>query len=230
MAIFVQCSIVSHTHTALVITDCVSADPVFYVPSISSDSFIGLCYQVHGEGGNFYNLITTPYTSVNALWTNVSSTMNVITQVAISTISGNGDCYFILINEQAPFCSISINGENRDASESVLVDDGSLFVSGFDQGGFVIRVPNGGSSPLTIRVDCEIRHVLLESNPNVFRYIQLLKITVSRSPNSPPIQSHGLLGMLHISMRILTAYFSLKRKSGLSHRLHVVLCLPMYIY
>ena len=186
-----------HT-TAPVVSDCVSADPVFYVPIVSSDSIIGLCYQVHGEGGNFYNLITTPYTSVNGLWTAVSSTMNVITQVAISAISGNGDCYFILINEQGVGCSISINGEDRNVSEAVLVDDGALFVSGFNQEGFLIRVPNGNLAALTIRVDCEIRHLLLESNPDVLRYFQLLKITVTRSRNFLPIQSHGLLGMLHV--------------------------------
>ena len=75
--------------------DVVVGDPVFYVPLFLSESSelegpLGLCFQIHGEDKDSYNLLTTPCTSVNGLWTAVTNTLNVITEISASTVSDDG--------------------------------------------------------------------------------------------------------------------------------------------
>ena len=75
--------------------DVVVGDPVFYIPLFLSESSelegpLGLCFQIHGEDKDIYNLLTTPCTSVNGLWTAMTNKLNVITEISVSTVLDDG--------------------------------------------------------------------------------------------------------------------------------------------
>ena len=90
-----------------------------------------------------------------------------------------------------------INGADQDESEEVLLhDDGGVFVSGINEGGYTIRVSNGGYMPtLSFHIECETRYVLLDTDPERYGYIQLLRLTVTRTQEAILEAVHGLMGI-----------------------------------
>ena len=83
---------------------------------------VQLCFEVHGQSGNHYNLISDRCTSVTALYSAgvVNTEMNVITKIGVRTQGTNGTCHSVkvdLVN-----CSASLDGAYANKSTTALVD------------------------------------------------------------------------------------------------------------
>ena len=173
--------------------DVVVGDPVFYVPLLLSESSdlegpLGLCFQIHGEDNDIYNLLTTPCTSVNGLWTAVTNKLNVITEISVNTVSDD-ECHTVKV--QLESCTVVIDGDtilNQDGNYTVL---GGMIVSRIDDSLVEITVDNC-KEPIVLAVECETRLVHDRETKNHVE-TDMLKFSIRR-PLAGRVQAHGLFG------------------------------------
>lgn len=71
--------------------DSVIADPQFTI-TLLNDSGHSLCYEIHGDSDNYYNLISDTCLSVNAHFTAINSVRNAMSKIGIRAVSETGGC------------------------------------------------------------------------------------------------------------------------------------------
>ena len=183
--------------TEFFVSDLVVADPLFYVPVLLHDSsdlerLSGLCYQIHGEGHTFYNMLSTECTSVNALWTPVSGTLNVITVVGIRTITNSESCHSVIVDRED--CSVTIDGGEPHTSNGLLFEDGKFNVKRRRNRVVVIRVPNCNQQNLILRFECETRN-LFNTDTAQYEDFEMMKVNFTRRRSARFGDAQGLIGM-----------------------------------
>ena len=157
------------------INDTVIGDPLFTVALPEADEF--MCYEVHGEAGKYFNLVSDTCTSVNALFSSLpgNQRINRMSVIGVYARDTSGDCVQI---------QISLNGCQGYV-------DGVLLNSTYSQNSIRVRpypnrwrvsVPNCGSSKAVMWIFCD-------STP------EMLRFHIARGNNLAPT-SHGLLGKL----------------------------------
>ena len=136
-------------------------DPLFSVPLPSKYitdpelRSVQLCFEVHGQSGNHYNLISDKCTSVTALYSAgvVNTEMNVITKIGVKTQGTNGTCHSVEVNSDS--CTASLDGAHIVKSTTALVDGVRLSVRRHRTR---VSVPNCEvSKRITIWVTCARR-------------------------------------------------------------------------
>ena len=104
----------THTYiclsTATLITtvnDTVSGDPLFTVPlnvpdktsimNVGENDPINLCFEVHGEDGRLFNLVSDACVSVNARYARVlpNEDINIVDAVFVRASDTNGSCRYV---------------------------------------------------------------------------------------------------------------------------------------
>lgn len=174
------------------VTDIVMGDPVFYVPIKLSEfsdleGLVGLCFQIHGENNSYYNLISTDCVSVNGLWTAVTKTLNVITEVGV-TFSAQGMCHTLLID--LDWCSITVD------EDSVITKDGNyrfkdyLVVKRIEDSMVSIHIPHCDRT-IEFLIQCETGRVF-DPDTGMHKEYRMLKFSMTRrllsTMKPPPIQ------------------------------------------
>ena len=83
---------------------------------------VQLCFEVHGQSGNHYNLISDKCTSVTALYSAgvVNTEMNVITKIGVRTQGTSGTCHSVKVDLDN--CSASLDGAYNNKSTTASVD------------------------------------------------------------------------------------------------------------
>ena len=112
----------------------VRGDPLFSIPLPSEYitdpelKSVQLCFEVHGQSGNHYNLISDKCTSVTALYSAgvVNTEMNVITKIGVRTQGTNGTCHSVKVDLDN--CSASLDGAYVNKSTTASVDGVRLSV------------------------------------------------------------------------------------------------------
>ena len=164
-----------------------------YVPDIE-DSGIGLdsvslCYELHGQSDEWFNLVTDECTSVNAHYIGAPSGLNVIDQIAIRAVDGVRICREILVQRDG--CTVELDGLPLNGSR-------------FDMDGIMIRrysrrvrvaVPNCQEQNLVLWITCETRTIQISvfDDPIIFDSI---RFDVLRGLNFGHRDSHGIIGNL----------------------------------
>ena len=155
-------------------TDSIIGDPLFTVTLPEGDEF--MCYEVHGEAGKYFNLVSDTCTSVNAHFTQLPSDarLNRMSDIGIYAAHTSDACAQIQIRLEN--CTGFVNGEQ--------------ITSTYQHNGISVRhymnrwrvsVPNCVSSqPLVMWIFCD-------SDPDMLRF------RIARGNNLAPT-SHGLLG------------------------------------
>ena len=178
-------------------TDVVSADPLFTVAINSQSSSeldshqqpLSLCYQVHGDGDTYYNLLTTPFTSVNGLWSSVDdSGLHLLTEIGVQTLSENGECHNILI--QLEDCALTINNFTTNAYLHFI--SRGVNVTRVDDRVIVINVSDGSRDDFVIEVECEVREMVRGGEE---MEVPLLQLRVTRPLTSLSGSANRLLGL-----------------------------------
>ena len=107
------------TDTVIIHNDPVYEVPVTHTPPGMNSTITSLCFQVHGESGNYYNLISDDCIQVNVLYKamkNSSRNGNLIKEVGILAQDTAKNCTEIRI--KANRCIPIINGEAVNGSYS----------------------------------------------------------------------------------------------------------------
>ena len=171
--------------------DTVIGDPLYEVPlnMISNDTFpvtTSLCYEIHGEAGKIFNLISDGCVQVNANYSamDIPENGNIISQIGVFAYDTAGGCINILV----------------DVNDCIPVVNGVAYSggSGYDSNGVTARqlrnsraritVPNcdddGDHDDLVFWVVCQ--NINSQS---------MIKFQVLRGSALRP-DSHGLIGIV----------------------------------
>ena len=150
---------------------------------------VSLCYEVHGERGEYFNLISDTCVSVNALYSSMTdpSNGNIISKIGVLAEDTNGVCQEI--EADLNNCTARVNG---------------TVVTMYNQDGIRVRrrtnririsVPNCESTDLVMWVTCEVQGEQ-----------SMIKFVVARGFNLRPT-SHGLIGKSNSVLIIQFAWF-----------------------
>ena len=158
--------------------DTVIGDPLYEVPVIidGESNKMSLCFEVHGEANQTFNLISDTCVSVNALYSPMNDPVdgNIISKIGVRAVDSSGVCQQIEADLEG--CTARVNGNNV----TMYNQDGIHVMRRTNR--IRISVPNCGSIPLVMWVICEVR----EQQP-------MIKFVVARGFNLRPT-SHGLIG------------------------------------
>ena len=165
-----------HPLIPLLVNDTMVADPLFTVPLMlpPGEDPLLLCYEIHGQPGQYYNLISDTCTYVNAFYVGQGS-LNVIDAIGITTVDDAGNCVQIKVNLSAS-CMPYVEGVQRAQYGAYGVG-----VAKYRQK-VRISVTNCKVQPLVMWVTC------VEDSS-----YQTLQFMVTRGLNLSPT-SHGLIG------------------------------------
>ena len=168
--------------------DTIISGPVFEVPlnMISDDTFeqvTALCYEVYGDAGKIFNLISDGCVQVNAEYsgTNISVIGNVISRIGVVAYDVADDCIKIEVgmDDCVPYV-------NEVAIDSVDYNLSGVSVSNRNKNRVRISVPNCNTSnydDLVFWITCER---ILERD--------MIRFRVMRGSGLQP-DTHGLIGM-----------------------------------
>ena len=158
-----------------------------------TEQTVALCYQVHGEDGKFYNLVSDECVSVNAHVTRPFPEINshVIDEISVRATGTNGSCYDILVSREN--CSVSVNRESipintyfKEGNVSLHNDRRIARLPNVIR----ISVPNCGRALVdTISIKCTEYAIRDAPAPT-----EVLEFTATRGL-SPIEAAHGLVGM-----------------------------------
>ena len=158
-----------------VVNDTIIGDPLFTVTLPEADAF--MCYEVHGEAGKYFNLISDTCISVNALYSALvdQPRINMMGEIGIYAKGrgSNASCVEFRIRHSG--CSGSVNGETITS----LYQQDSISIRAYPKR-WRVSLPNCGSSQVVIWIFCE--------DPP-----EMLRLHIARGNNLSPT-SHGLLG------------------------------------
>ena len=167
--------------------------PIFDNPNVRpGDPVSSLCYEVHGESNQFFNLISDECTSVNAYYekANTSSpniNLNVVTKIGVTAVGTSGVCTNITVNLEGN-CEALVNGAPPGSSP---VD--GIHVKRYASSSRVrISVPNCADTMLVMWVFCKDGEV---EDPETWDYypVKFIRYVVMRGLNLKE-ESHGLIG------------------------------------
>ena len=168
--------------------DTVVGDPLFVVPlHLTEDSHDfekqpSLCYEIHGQAGWVFNLVSDHCTSVNALYegSTVQEDLNVIVEVGVTAVDALGNCINIRVSVKNECVPEIIQG-GQDVS-AVRYENAGVFVRRVGRGRVRVSVPNCANVQLVMWIMCS----------NVSGQPQM-RFDIMRGFNLDPT-SHGLLG------------------------------------
>ena len=159
------------------VNDSVLGNPLFTV-AIPGPEDRSLCYQVHGEAGHYFNLISDTCVSANAYYTAMPSNTrrNRVSKIGVKASSGGPEgCVEVEVDLE--FCVARVGGREVDGSVTIS----QVRVSRVRTNLWRVAVPNCQQPGLVMWVTC---------------MSDRLRFDVNRGSNLRPA-SHGLIGQSH---------------------------------
>ena len=183
------------------VNDTLTGDPLMTVPirypqNIQQGDVINsLCYEVHGEEGKFFSLISDNCTAVNAHYAkaNISSPnidINVVDAIGVKAVGDDDACREIRVGLSD--CQATVNG----ADISGTYQSGGISVREYN-GRVRIAVPNCADNRLVMWVFC--KDGITEDPVTWVNYpFRHIRFVVTRGLNLNE-QSHGIIGKQRVS-------------------------------
>ena len=177
------------------VNDTLTGDPLMTVPILTDpnvtddDVIASLCYEVHGEAGKFFNLVSDSCVSVNSHFSralnNPNITLNVVDTIGVLAVSNDGTCAIIHVglNEcHVTVKSVGMNRLYRSNGITIRVHRNRVRIS----------VPNCGDKDLVMWVFCTSGRT---EDPFTWEYFSFnfIRFLVVRGFNLAE-ESHGLIG------------------------------------
>ncbi len=178
------------------VNDTVIGDPLYTVPILVPEDQLQalgldkmtLCYEVHGESGHWFNLVTDECASVNTRYNPLSNTLNIMDSVAVRAVDDAMNCVNVQVDVRG--CTAQVDGVPLGVMEQYLM--GGVSVKRY--GNRVrISVPNCQEQTLVMWVMCERRSLRNPDDPSEILTGDMIKFVVMRGLNFGR-KAHGLLG------------------------------------
>ena len=182
----------------VLVNDTLTGDPLMTVPILtdmdvqSYSDVSSLCYEIHGEAGRVFNLITDECTTVNALYEQAQTPssnidLNVVTSIGVRAVGTSGTCYNIKVDMES--CQATIDGKLTPLNH---VSDGVTVRRAGNGSRVRIAVPNCADTRLVMWVFC-LGGRVEDHVTEVYYNIQFIRFVVMRGLNLDE-RSHGLIG------------------------------------
>ncbi len=146
-----------------------------------------LCFEIHGESGKYFNLVSDDCVSINARYARLNEYLNIIDEIGIRAVDDRGKCRNIEVNVDT--CIPTIDGVDvaSDFRES------GVFVRSYPTR-VRVSVPNcNGSSHLIMNIICQKNLTVLDPFTEAPFKADMLKFVITRGINLNE-NSHGLVG------------------------------------
>ena len=181
---------------------------VFSNIELAENEMVNLCYEIHGQADEYFNLVSDSCVSVNAHYVRAHPLLgyNIIDEITIRAVSLNGVCKNVIVSIYSG-CRASI--------------DGTLLNSTYSSAGLSIRtyknrvhisVPNCQDLDLVMWVFCE-QNTLIGfpeiGEPDITAVVDMLRFVIARGFNIRET-AHGLLGKKQVN-KCLQYYISTVR-------------------
>ena len=193
------------------VNDTIIGDPLYEVPVIIDEegNTVSICYEVHGEANQHFNLISDTCVSVNALYSSMinSSDGNIISKIGVLAEDSNRVCQQIEADLEG--CTARVNGNNV----TLYNQDGIRVMHRANR--TRISVPNCESTDLVMWVTCEVQG----EQP-------MIRFVVARGFNLRPT-SHGLVGK---SNSVLITHFAWFIAHVYIQRIMSIVCIAHCLY
>ena len=172
--------------------DTIIGKPLYTVPILVSEKQlqnlqvdkISLCYEVHGDSGHWFNLVTDECVSVNTHYIALSERLNVINSIGVRAMDNDNQCVYIGVDVNE--CAATVNGANLNSM-------GRYSAAGVNVRWYKnrvrISVPNCAELTLVMWVICERR-----TFDGMDITADIMKFVVLRGLNFGHRRAHGLLG------------------------------------
>ena len=181
------------------VNDTVIGDPLFTVPLFVNETLleslglekVSLCYEVHGESEQWFNLVTDACATVNARYVGLTNSLNVIDEIGVRAVNDDNECVNIRVDIDecsAEVNDVALNLNQRYSSAGISVRRYSNRVR--------ISVPNCNELTLVMWVFCETRTLNNPDQPGTTLVVDMIKFVVMRGLNFGHRAAHGLLGEL----------------------------------
>ena len=193
--------------------------PMLTDPDVmEGDVITSLCYEVHGEAGKFFNLVSDSCVSVNAHYsralTNPNITLNIVDAIGVLAVSNDGTCVNISVGLEG--CEVTVNG--------AAITDRTYQSNGITirvyRNRVRISVPNCDDQDLVMWVFCTSGRT---EDPFTWKYFSFdfIRFVVMRGLNLAE-ESHGLIGedrghVIIIDMILLCSHRSILECSSRCH-------------
>lgn len=185
------------------VNDTIVGDPLLAVP-LSLDSIPAdlqtdlttslrskrpsLCFEVHGERDENFNLISDSCVSVNAHYVEIKTGFNVMDEIGVRAMDRGGACHNIAVHVDT--CSAVVDGQKLNGNYR----SAGITIRNQYAGHVRVSVPNCNStSHLVMYIICQ-KHLSVEDpygGPNF--NASMIKFVIARGINLNE-NSHGLLG------------------------------------
>ena len=191
------------------VNDTVIGDPLFTVPLFVNESLleslglekVSLCYEVHGESEQWFNLVTDACATVNARYVGLTESLNVIDEIGVRAVNDDNECVNIRVDINgcsAEVNDVALNLNQRYSSAGISVRRYNNRVR--------ISVPNCNELTLVMWVFCETRTLDNPDVPGTTLTADMIKFVVMRGLNFGHRAAHGLLGEL-VEEYVQQSYF-----------------------
>ena len=188
----------------VLVNDTLTGDPLMTIPIFSDpnvqpgNSIPSLCYEVHGEADQYFNLISDKCTTVNAYYekaqTNSSNDidLNVVTQIGVRAVGNDSECRDIEVD--LDMCTTKVAGQLMNTFVG-----GGISVKRYNVNTLRVRiaVPNCADTMLVMWVFCASGRV---ADPEDWKLYDtsFIRFVVMRGLNLHK-DSHGLIGILRLN-------------------------------
>ena len=151
-----------------------------------------LCYEIHGRGDTWFNLVSDECISVNARYTTFleSGFLNVVDEIAIRAVDDSSRCREIQISLEGE-CAVTLDGMPL---EGTRYTQGGIYIRKYNDR-VRVSVPNCDELTLVMYILCENR-TLVDYDNGVERVTsgEMIRFDVMRGLNFGHMSAHGLIG------------------------------------
>ena len=147
------------------------------------------CYEIHGDSGQWFNLLTDECVNVNNHYVALSERVNVMNNIGVRSVENDNQCMNIGVDVNE--CAATLNGANLTSIERYSA-------AGVNVRRYMNRVrisiPNCAELTLLMWVICERRTFDDSGQPGTDITADIIKFVVMKSLNFGHRRAHGLLG------------------------------------
>ena len=178
------------------VNDTITGDPLLAVPlnvgndtrmllGLNEGEHVSLCYELHGEANENFNLVSDVCVSVNAHYARIRSNLdiNVMDGIGIRAVDSTSQCHNIRVDLNG--CRAFLDG----VEIAMLYRMGGIFVRKYSTR-VRIAVPNCDSNDLVMWVFCQTGTF---ENGNMTLAAPMIRFVIARGFNLAET-SHGILG------------------------------------
>lgn len=151
-----------------------------------------LCFEIHGERDQYFNLVSDNCVSVNAHYVAMNENFNVMDEIGIRAVDQDLVCHNIAVHVDT--CSATVDGQKLSGNYR----SAGIFIRNEYSNRVRVSVPNCNTSHLVMYIICQQNLTVKDPWGGPDFKASMLKFVIARGINLNE-NSHGWLGKFYLS-------------------------------